>query len=220
MFIGHFGVAFGTKKATPALSLGLLFIAVQFLDLLWPNLLLLHVEHVAIVPGITKMAPFDFTDYPISHSLLMAIVWGLLFGGILWLIRRNIKEAVVLGLCVVSHWLLDLFVHRPDLPLFPGNSPKFGFGLWNYPYIEPIIELSIFFVGLLFYIQKTAPKNAIGNIGLWVLVLFLLLIQFSDLFTPPPTDVIAMAWSAQVMWILVLLAFWVDRNRKVRVLAV
>jgi hypothetical protein len=64
MFIGHFGVGFGAKKLVPEVSLGILFIAVQFLDLLWPTLLLLDVEHVVISPGITKSTPLDFTDIP------------------------------------------------------------------------------------------------------------------------------------------------------------
>ena len=74
MFIGHFGVGFGAKKAATGLSLGLLFIAAQFLDLLWPTLLLLNAEHVVIAPGNTKSTPLDFTDYPISHSLLMVLI--------------------------------------------------------------------------------------------------------------------------------------------------
>lgn len=217
MFIGHFGVAFGTKKAVPAVSLGLLIIAVQFLDFLWPNLLLLHAEHATITLGITKMTPLDFTDYPISHSLLMAVIWGLVFGMIFWLFRKNIRHTVVLGLCVISHWVLDLLVHRPDLPLYPGNAPKVGLGLWNYPHMEPFIEMAIFLAGLIFYLQTTVSKNAVGKFGLWVLVIFLILIQFADAISPaPPANIMMIAWSAQVMWILVLLGFWVDSNRKIR----
>src|SRR5579859_2467277 len=119
MFIGHFGLGFGMKKATPTLSLGLIFIAVQFVDLLWPVLLLLDIEHVAITPqGVT---PLDFIDYPVTHSLLMVIFW---------VIKKNKRNAIILGLLVVSHWFIDLIVHLPDLPLYPGNSPKVGFGLW------------------------------------------------------------------------------------------
>ena len=121
MFIGHFGVGFAVKKAAPGISLGLLFIAVQFLDLLWPTLLLLDIEHVVISPGITKSTPLDFTDYPISHSLIMVIGWGFAFGLIYWLVKRKIHHAIVLAACVASHWLLDLIVHRPDLPCIPGN---------------------------------------------------------------------------------------------------
>ena len=76
MFIGHYALALSAKKAAPNASLGTLVAAAQFLDLLWPLLLLFHVEHVRIAPGITRFTPLDFYHYPISHSLLMAAVWG------------------------------------------------------------------------------------------------------------------------------------------------
>jgi hypothetical protein len=213
MFIGHFGVALGAKKVTPALSLGLLFIAAQFLDLLWPTLILLHIEHASIVPGITKMSPIDFTDYPISHSLLMSVIWGILFGAIFWLVKKDFRSAFILGLCVVSHWMLDIIVHRPDLPLYPGNSPKLGFGLWNYPLVEPVIEMLIFLAGLILYLKTTVSKNAIGKYGFWVLIAFLIFSHFYSFFSPEPTDIGSVAWSAQIIWVLVILAFWVDHNR-------
>jgi len=121
MFIGHFGIGFGAKKLAPGISLGFLFIAAQFLDLLWPTLLLFNIEHVKISPGITRMTPFDFFDFPITHSLAMAIVWGILLGSLAWFFIRNFKYAVIIFLCVVSHWILDLLVHRPDLPILPGS---------------------------------------------------------------------------------------------------
>ena len=80
MFIGHFGVGLAAKKLAPRTSLGTLFFAAQFLDLLWPILLLLGLEHVRIAPGITRMSPFDFYDYPISHSLVTATFWSLMVG--------------------------------------------------------------------------------------------------------------------------------------------
>ena len=80
MFIGHFGVGLGAKKAAPSISLGTLFLAAQFLDLLWPTFLLLGWERVKIQPGMTVMTPLNFTHYPLSHSLLMACIWGVLFG--------------------------------------------------------------------------------------------------------------------------------------------
>lgn len=213
MFIGHFGIGLGAKKAAPALSLGLLFIAAQFLDLLWPTLLLLNVEHVSIAPGITKATPLDFTDYPISHSLLMVLAWGLLFGFSYWLIKKNAKYALVLGLCVVSHWVLDLIVHRPDLPLYPGNSPHVGLGLWNYPLLTGLLEGLIFITGVAMYLQATKAKNAVGRYIFWILIILLVLVHTANMFSPPPTSVTTIAWSAQLQWIFVLLAFWADHNR-------
>ena len=214
MFIGHFGIGFGAKKIAPGLSLGLLFMAVQFLDLLWPTLLLLDAEHVAIVPGITKSTPLDFTDYPISHSLLMVIGWGLLFGFIYWLIKRNARYAFILVLCVISHWVLDYIVHRPDLPLFPGNSPRVGLGVWNFPFLSLLIEGIIFITGVVIYVKKTSAKNRIGRVGLWILVGLLVLIHVGNIFGPPPPDVPTIMWAGQLQWIFVLLAFWIDHNRE------
>ena len=130
MLIGHNAVAFAAKRIAPRTSLGTLTAAVMFLDLIWPIFLLLGIEHVRIEFGATKFTPLDFYDYPWTHSLVMSIAWGVAFGVVYFARTRYARGAVVVALCVVSHWVLDLIVHRPDLPLWPGG-PKFGFGLWN-----------------------------------------------------------------------------------------
>ena len=213
MFIGHFGIGFGAKKLAPAISLGFLFIAAQFLDLLWPTLLLLGVEHVKISPGITRFTPLDFVDYPVSHSLAMAIVWGILLGLITWLFIKKIKYSVIIFLCVVSHWLLDLIVHRPDLPILPGDSTRLGFGLWNYPVIATILEGIVFLGGVFLYYKATSAKNKIGKYGLIVLIAFLLISHIGNMIGPPPPSVTAIAWAGQLQWLFVILAFFVDKNR-------
>jgi hypothetical protein len=108
VFVGHFAVALGAKKAAPRVPLGTLVIAAQFLDLLWPILLLAGIEHVRIVPGIMAATSLEFVDYPISHSLLAVLGWGLLIEGLYWAVRRLAFAAWVLGAAVVSHWVLDL----------------------------------------------------------------------------------------------------------------
>ncbi|HMQ64372.1 MAG TPA: hypothetical protein PKE06_27055 [Flavilitoribacter sp.] len=213
MFIGHFAAGLAAKKAAPAVSLGILFLAVQFADLLWPTLLLAGVEQVQIVPG-AKPIPLIFTHYPISHSLLMGVVWGILIGGIYWLVRRDRRAALVVGLCVLSHWVLDLFVHVPDLPLYPGSSVLLGFGLWNQTILELVIELLMFGLGIYLYLGATKAKNKIGSIGFWALMVFLLGIHVANIFGPPPPDVKAIAWAGQLQWLFVIWAFWVDRNRE------
>lgn len=213
MFIGHFGLGFGLKRAAPAVSLGTLFMAVEFVDLLWPTLLLFGVEHVEVVPGITTVTPLDFVDYPISHSLLMMAVWGLLFGGVYWAIKRSSVGAAVCGLAVVSHWFLDWLVHRPDLPLHPGDSPVHGLGLWNSLPATILAEFAIFGAGLAVYILTTRAIDRKGNIGLWALAAFLVAIQLGNLFGPPPPSVQAIAWAGHAQWLLVAAGYWVDRYR-------
>jgi hypothetical protein len=97
MFIGHFGVAFAAKRVAPRTSLGILILGAQFLDFTWPIFLLLGIEHVRIAPGITRVSPLDFYDYPISHSLLMAAVWSAVVGGTYYRARRYGRGALVVG---------------------------------------------------------------------------------------------------------------------------
>lgn len=213
MFIGHFGVGFGAKAAAPRTSLGTLFLAAQFVDLLWPMLLLFGLEHVAIVPGITRVTPLDFDHYPISHSLLAVVVWALLFAGVYQISRKYRVGAVVCGLALISHWVLDLIVHRPDLPLVPGGSTLLGFGLWNSLPATLALELSVFGLGLFFYLRTTRPVDRTGSVALWALVAFLLLVFASNILGPPPPSTTAIAWIGQAQWLLIIWAYWIDRHR-------
>lgn len=117
MFIGHFAVAFAAKRATPRTSLGTTFVAAQLADLLWPIFLLLGWERVRVTSSANPFLILDFTHYPWSHSLLMGVVWGVALGALYFAVTRNGRGAVIVGLLVPSHWVLDLFVHVPDLPL-------------------------------------------------------------------------------------------------------
>lgn len=214
MFIGHFGLGFGAKRAAPAASLGTLFAACQFADLLWPALVLLGYERVQIQPGATKLTPLDFVSYPYSHSLLALCVWGVAFGAIYFGIRRSrISAAVTMALLVVSHWVLDYVTHRPDMPLTLSGHARAGLGLWNSIPGTLVVELAIFAIGLALYLRETAPRDRIGSIGLWSLVGFLLVVYVANVIGPPPPSVAAVAWSAQAMWLLVIWGYWVDKHR-------
>lgn len=215
MFIGHFGLSFGAKKLAPQVSLGTLFIATQFVDILWPFLLITDIEQVAITPGYTKMNAFEFIHYPYTHSLLMGLVWGLIVGALYFLIKKDRGGALVIGLAVLSHWFLDLIVHVADLPLTPFGGAKVGFGLWNHVALTLLLEGLIFFVGLYYYTSVTKAKNRIGSWGLWSLVTLLVLFTLSGLFTPPPTGPLMNLFvSFNIMFVIIVaLAYWVDANR-------
>lgn len=215
MFIGHFGIGFAVKPLAPKVSLGTGFLAAQFIDLLWPSFLLLGWESVRIAPGITRVTPLDFTHYPYSHSLLAVVGWGLLFAVAYRLLLRDARGAVVLGLAVVSHWLLDLAVHRPDLPLYPGGAERLGLGLWDSTAVTLAAEVPVFFIGLWMYLRATQAADAIGRWALWGLVAFLFLVYAANLMGEPPPNVTALAWVGQAQWLLVIWAYWVDRHRRV-----
>ncbi len=214
MFIGHFGIALAAKKFAPKTSLGTTIFAAEFVDLLWPVLLLLGVEHVAISPGIMRMSPLDFTDYPISHSLLMSLVWATVVGGVYFAARRYAAGAWVVGLAVLSHWFLDLLVHRPDLLLVPGGGRKFGLGLWNHPLAEISVEIALFVLGAGIYATQTRAKDGIGRYAYWALIAFLFMGWVTTLKAGPPPNVNALAWGALSMWLMVLWGWWADKHRE------
>jgi membrane-bound metal-dependent hydrolase YbcI (DUF457 family) len=215
MFIGHYAIAFGAKRFAPQVSLGALFLACQLADLIWPNLVLAGIEQVVIEPGATAMTPLSFLHYPYSHSLVALIVWGALFAVSYRLVTlSSLAAAVTIVATVVSHWLLDVVTHRPDMPVLANDSVRLGLSLWNYPALAIPIELALFGAGVWLYARATTPVDRLGRIGLWALVGFLLVVFAANLLGPPPPSVVALAWSAQAMWLLVAVGYWIDRHRK------
>lgn len=208
MFLGHYALAFAAKRAAPATSLGALFFASVFIDLLWPLLLLTGVERARIDPAIRGLSPLVFEHYPVSHSLLMVCVWALLLGGAYFAGRRQVRGALVVAALVVSHWLLDALVHRPDLLLLPGGEVRIGLGLWNAPLASAIAELGLFAGGLLLYVRATRGQR---RRPLWALSAFLLAVFAADFFSPPPPSITAVAWVGLAQWLLVAAGSWVDR---------
>jgi membrane-bound metal-dependent hydrolase YbcI (DUF457 family) len=217
MFIGHFGVGFAAKKIDSKPSLGTLFMAAQFIDLLWPIFLIFGIEQVKIEPGNTAFTPLNFINYPFSHSLFGVVLWGLLFGFLYYLIRKNLKSSILLGALVVSHWFLDLVTHKPDLPLMPWSDVKVGWGLWNSVPTTLLIEGIIFVLGTYLYIKATKAKNKRGSIGLWSLLIFFVIVYIMNVFGPPPPSVDAIGYAGLSLWLFVVWAYWIDRNRKMNV---
>ena len=214
MFLGHFGLAFASKKMVPAVSLAMLFVAAQLADLLWPILLLAGVERVEILEGITVVTPLDFVSYPWSHSLVMLIAWGVALGFGYRIVRGGGWRAFgVLAALVVSHWVLDVVMHRPDKPLAPGGTRLLGLGLWDSLPGSIAIELLFFGVGVAIYLRVTRPSDRIGSWALWALIAFFLAIYAAAVFGPPPPSTEAVAGSGIAMWLFVAWGYWVDKHR-------
>ncbi|MBL0420605.1 hypothetical protein JI739_09645 [Ramlibacter sp. AW1] len=215
MFLSHFALGFAAKPLAPRVSLGTLFLATQFVDLLWPTLLLLGLESVRIAPAGATI-PLVFEHYPISHSLLAVIGWAVLLGALHFTARRSVRAAVVVAGLVVSHWLLDLIVHVPDLPLAPGAAPPVGLGLWQLPLAALALEGAVFAVGAALYLRSTQARDATGRLALWGLLALLVVIHLVNQFGPPPPSVDAVAWVGQAQWLLVAWAYAVDAHRVAR----
>jgi len=214
MFLGHFGAGFAAKKIDKSASLGTCFMAAQWIDLIWPILLLLGIEKAEINPGISEVTPLEFTYYPFTHSLFGVIVWAVVFGMIYFVIKKKSRTAIILGLLVLSHWFLDLLVHIPDLPIFPGESVKVGLGLWNSFTATIILEGLIFTLGVYFYYTATKAKNKTGSYSLIGLILFLVVMYISNLVGPPPPSVEMIGIVGNAQWLIVLWGYWIDKNRE------
>lgn len=215
MFLGHFGVAFAAKKAAPKASLGILVVAAQFADMLWPVLLLLGIEQVRIVPGLLPASNFDFTSYPISHSLVAELGWGVLLGLVYFAIKRDTGAALLVGCLVPSHWVLDFIAHRPDLPIYPGG-PKHGLGMWYSFPLTLVVEYVLYAAGIAIYLSATRAKDKTGAWAFWSLVVLLGVLFPLSMLQPPPPSLKALAWGAVGMWLTAPWAAWADWHRQQR----
>jgi len=212
MFVGHIAVALAAKRLAPRTNLGLLALGAQWADTLWPVLVLLGVEQVAIQPGNTVMTPLDFVSYPWSHSLLMLTAWGAL-AFVAYRRAGGPRAALVLGATVVSHWVLDFITHRPDMPLVPFAGPRVGLGLWNHPALELPIEGAMYLGAAWLYFRTTKPRDGVGRWALPALLLTLGAIWLASSFGPPPPSAEVVAWSSLIAWLFFVWAWWGDAHR-------
>jgi hypothetical protein len=216
VFVGHYGPSFAIKALRPAIPLWVLFIAVQFVDVAWAVLVLLGVEKVRIVPGITASNPLDLYYMPYTHSLIAAIVWSIVVGVLVRPVPgiRPRSLAVWVGIAVFSHWVLDFLVHHPDLPLYD-DAMKVGLGLWNYPAIALSLEAVLLFGGMILYLRATKPINALGRLGFPIFGVVMLAIQGYIFFGPPPASPSAAAVTALVSYVVfAVIAQWLARQRQ------
>ena len=213
MFIGHVAIGFASKRLAPEANLGWLIAAPLFLDLIWPVFLLLGLEKVQIESGNTAFTPLNFVHYPITHSLLTAAFWSILFALVYFAFSRYLTGAIIIGFGVLSHWLLDAVVHRPDLPIYPGSQALIGLGLWNSIPGTLIVEGLLFLAGVIIYWKTTRALDKIGSLGFWAFIGFLILIYIGNVLGPPPESINMLATVALLVWIFTFWAGWFDRHR-------
>jgi hypothetical protein len=214
MFVGHYGVSFAIQPAGRRLPLWLLFVAVQWLDVVWSVLVLAGVEKLRIIPGFTEANALDLYYMPYTHGLPGSILLSLAFGGLVAMCVRGDRMKTVLLVAMVSfsHWLLDLVVHTHDLPLY-GNSAKVGFGLWQNVALSFPLELATLSLGAWLYARTTRHASDKGRTMFWGFVILLVAIQAYANFGPPPSSAEAMATMALCLYtVLALLAAGVERG--------
>lgn len=216
MFVGHYAASLALKRFEKRASLGVLFLAVQFVDIMFFPLVLLGIERLNIVENFTQSTHFQLEYMPYTHSLLGSLVWAAAaFALFRWVIVKNTSVAMVVALAVFSHWLFDLVVHTPDLPLWSDTSVKLGFGLWNSAVATYVVEAIILVLALWLYLRSTTATTAIGRYGMGIFVIVLLLVNVMNIFGPLMDDSqLGLAISALTSYFLfAAMAFWLDKKR-------
>jgi membrane-bound metal-dependent hydrolase YbcI (DUF457 family) len=217
MFIGHYAVGFASKRFAPRASLAWFVAGATLLDLLFPLFVILGWESARFVPADTPFLRISLDHYPWTHSLLMAVVWSVLFALLCWAVTRARAAALVAGAAVFSHWVLDLVTHSPDMPLLPGGSERVGLGLWHSTAGTVAVEGLMFVAGVWIYAKVTRARDGVGRWAWWGLVAFLALSYAGNLVASAPPAPKAYAWAGLgAGLLLVAWAWWVDRHRELR----
>jgi len=215
MFAGHIGAALAIGRAERGVNVGVFIAAALLLDFVLWLLVLLGLETVTIPAdfGRTHQAQFVF---PYSHGLIASVAWSVLAGvvGFVGYSRLQTKRraAVLIGVAVLSHWILDALVHRPELPLTGAASHSFGFGLWNNVPLALTLEAVVVGVGLWLFVSGT---QLVRGKRIVLVVLCLVVMTFTAVgmtLAPAPPSALAMAASSLATLILVcVLTLWLGR---------
>lgn len=221
MLIGHVGAGLALGSAERRLNPGLVVLAAVWLDVLLWSFVLFGWESVAVPADYASRHLLTFT-FPYSHSLLACGLWALAAGMFGWTIARHfgvgrMRTAIILSMAVLSHWVLDLLVHIPDLPIAGTGSPMAGFSLWNHMWIALTVEGLIALVGLWLYMKGSAlslVRKIVLSVLVIVVIVFTILGQTS---APPPTNVRQVAAASLALNLaLVLAVYFLTRKSSVR----
>ncbi len=219
MFIGHYSAALALKRVEKNASLGWLFLAVQFVDILFFPLVLLGIERLKIVENFTQSTHFELEFMPYTHGLVGSLIWAAVAYVVFWILlaKKEVNKkrvALVIATAVFSHWVLDLIVHTPDLPLLGDNSLKIGFGLWNNAPITFILETVILLAGVWLYLRGTKASTVTGKYGMIAFAVVLIAVNVFNIFGPPPDSLNIMAIFSLVSYFAFGgIAFWLDKKR-------
>lgn len=211
MFIGHFAPAFVAAAIGPQRPrLGTLFVAAQLVDWGFFTLALVGVERLRVDSDASVMVPLDLYHMPYTHSLIGTGIWALACLAVVAILNRQLMAGVFAGAVVLSHWLLDWVVHVPDLTL-DGEPPKFGLGLWDYPWAAIPLELGLTLGAFVFYLRRT--RGPMGPPA--VLLGLMVVLQTINWFGPQPETAGPLLYIQALLAFAVLtaLAAWVGENR-------
>ena len=219
MLVGHYAVGFLGKQLAPRVPLPALVAAAMFPDLLTFLLQLAGIEHAGVTPGFPRYFGLNAHDHAISHSLAMDAVWAIAFAIVYFTWRSDTRGATTLAAAVLSHWLLDVITHRPDMPVAPLVDVKLGLTLWDSVIATLVVEGGLWALAIGVYVRATQPTAAAGKYGLWLLVGTLTMWFVVTPFAPQPAGdftPFSLTLLLIVHAVAVSVAYGVDRNRACR----
>lgn len=212
MGVGHIGLGLAAKRMEPGISLGTWILAVMLADLICFPLLMARVERFHVVESVARNRIAG--DIPYSHSLLMDALWGALFALTYFLWRRNRRGALLLCAAVLSHWVLDVVSHRPDMQIAPGIRAALGLGLWNSIPATLVVEGGLWAIGIAIYVRVTRAKGMAGGIAFWSGIILLTLSWWSNIYRGMDPDPVRAGAGGLIFFSLVVAwAYWMNRVR-------
>lgn len=218
MFVGHYSASFALKRLDSRVPIFPLLIGVQFMDFLFMVFILFGIERMEIVPGFTEVNSFVLSYMPYSHSLVAALFWSVVYGAACALLIRHlglVRGILICGAAVLSHYLLDVLVHTPDMPLLWDPGTKLGLGIWKNRIATIIVETLFLTVAWFAYIRMSKPgPGAVGKYGAAVFYGFLVLLTIATPFMPVPKTLIELSSQALAGYVIIaLLGRWIDSRR-------
>jgi hypothetical protein len=209
MLFGHIAVGLAAKPVAPKVPLGALLVSASAIDTLCG---------VFVIAGIEGIDADGASSIPWSHGLFMAVVWSIAGLALTYLLSRDWRTSIVIGLLVFSHWVLDFISHPmgmgrelpPDIPLLFEGSPKVGLGLYNSVAAALITDLGMFVGGIVVYLASTRAKDRTGTWAFWLMMLSI--VALAVLAAVPQLAILP------TLALVLLLPFgnWVDRHRRNR----
>jgi hypothetical protein len=217
VLVGHLAVGLIANRVEPKISLGTAVLASMFPDLLWAVLLLGGIEQAYFRAGRGAANYLNAAQISYSHSLLMDALWGALLASIYFLRRHSARAAWIVFAAVVSHWVLDVVSHKPDMPVAPGIDEHLGLGLWGSIVATVLLEGGFWVLAIISYVRTTRARKSAGVYAFWVGIALVTVAWYNNIAGLPPRDTRSASISSVVFFgLLIAWAFWIDRLREHR----
>jgi hypothetical protein len=212
VLVGHVAVGFVSKRVEPRLSLGTCLLASLLADLLLFAFVIAGVERIEFGPGLGAAQFLHAVNIGYSHSLMTGAVWAGLFAGAYYALRHNVRAATILAAGVVSHWVLDVISHQPDMPIAPGVNVALGFRLWSSIPATLAIEGGCWIAALIVYARMPARRTWLSWIVLGGGAALLTLAWIGNIAGPPPPNPRIAPMSSLIFFSLVVgWGYWLNR---------